>query len=504
MSYDTYRLDCQRLPLQLPGETNADSASSDIPPQKPTHALNKGKAKVVEEPASTVQEHIGIAPAPTTELTLSDEISRLKVGLRLPFAWDRHSELRIVLAHALQEPFKAAGNVDDIQEAIGHLRDVLHRHPNDSARDDVLYLLPDCLLTHAERTGDVSSITEAIRLLDTARELRDPGEPFYCTALSNLALAYITRFDHIGNREDLAHAILLQEEALKLHPERHPHYTQSLAELADSFSRLFRHTGKLEDLVRAIHLFKRGLACSPGVLEAGQISNNLAAALWERCKLTDAYTDIDECITLGENALSLMPDHEYALNNLSAFLSERYRRMGNTEDLSRSVELQWRLLALTRQDHLDRPGWLSNLATNLTKMSFRTEDMSDATKAVTLCREALQLLDKDHPSHSTLTFNLGAHLYFISHHTADITHIRECLGLLGEAVQRCPVEHPEYSRRLGHLADATSLALCFIANAEKTSLPTGIIPWARRLLCFGKATSEDVRCVFCWLGVEEF
>lgn len=80
------------------------------------------------------------------------------------------------------------------------------------------------------------------------------------------------------------------------------------------------------------------------------------------------------------------PDRPAYLNNLSAFLSSRYDRIGNLDDLEAAIGHAHDAVAATPRGHPDRAARLNNLSNRLSSRYDLTSSLDDLEAAIWFAR----------------------------------------------------------------------------------------------------------------------
>jgi tetratricopeptide (TPR) repeat protein len=139
--------------------------------------------------------------------------------------------------------------------------------------------------------------------------------------------------------------------------------------------------------------------------------SNLGNALQARYERAGQEEDLDETITLHEEAVAATPDDHpnlpMYLSNLGNALLARYERAGQEEDLDETITLHEKAVAATPDDHPNLPGRLANLANTLQARFQRTGQQHDLDEAITLHEKAVAATPDDHPNRPRRLANLG-------------------------------------------------------------------------------------------------
>ncbi|EED11432.1 hypothetical protein TSTA_080430 [Talaromyces stipitatus ATCC 10500] len=104
------------------------------------------------------------------------------------------------------------------------------------------------------------------------------------------------------------------------------------------------------------------------------------------------------------------PNRAMYLNNLGAYLGNRYFRTGAMADLEEAIQVGRRAVDATPENQLDRAGRLSNLGAFLSKRYSRTSAMADLEESIQVARQAVEATPDNHPDRVARLSNLGAFL----------------------------------------------------------------------------------------------
>jgi tetratricopeptide (TPR) repeat protein len=189
-----------------------------------------------------------------------------------------------------------------------------------------------------ESAGDESLIHSVIKSLHDAVTEAPPDERGLI--LTNLAIAYLARFQVSGTLSDLDTSIGLSIEATKSRHVDDRGRVGAELNLATALQLRANYLGAPDDLDQAIELFRRGIAGLP----------------------------------------EDHPDRLRMLANLGAALTKKFDRSADLADLDQAIELFRRGIAGLPEDHPDRLRMLANLGAALTK---KFENLGDATNAST-------------------------------------------------------------------------------------------------------------------------
>ncbi|KAG1744588.1 CHAT domain-containing protein [Suillus paluster] len=289
------------------------------------------------------------------------------------------------------------------------------------------------------------------RVTSEALALQPVGHPHRFMSINNLAERLSTRFDHQGNDQDLDNAIVLHSEALALHPIDHPDRFMSFNNLARIIYNRFQYRGNDRDLDEATSLQREALRLCPAVEllrealalrpvghpdRSGPL-NNLGGFLSTRFDRRSNDQDLDYAIVLHNEALALRPvghpDCSGSLNNLGGVLSTRFKRRRNDQDLDYAIVLHRETLALRPVGHPDRSRSLCRVADCLVTRFEHRGNAQDLNESLEKYRYALTLLKPGNPSQSHVHVSI-ARVYLLVHQSG-LDGIGEDIDTLNAAIR---------------------------------------------------------------------
>jgi len=264
---------------------------------------------------------------------------------------------------ALLRRFEREGTAEDLGQGIGAMRLVLTLVVDGTLVEGAARsVLGAMLMRRAERTGSTSDLNESI----TAQELAITAEAdskSRAGRFTNLATAYLTRFDMSGIIADLDEAERCCTEALS--------FEASQADALGAMARMYRSRYRV--------------VADPQLLD----------------RAIEAYRSI---ITKPVGPL----DHALAHNNLSSALRDRYLERDDLSDIDAAVEASRRAVGAAPAGHVQRPMWLENLANNLRCRTIRTGSADDRRDALAAYADALAIAPEGSEVWRTAPSNLGA------------------------------------------------------------------------------------------------
>jgi tetratricopeptide (TPR) repeat protein len=326
---------------------------------------------------------------------LESAITPLRLAIGPEVADDPPTHQRkLMLASALVARFQSGGNQEDIDEAVGILRE----SPSKSAPQ----LLGPALQVRYERYGLVSDLDEAIDLTRRTLASLSPGHPLIGTCHSTLSDSLRLRYEERGDVDDLRKAVA--------------HGRSAVAEPAS------------EQDERAIRL------------------SNLSNALYARFELSGAEADLDEAIRLDRKIVDRMPPGHPALpkykTNLGLSLQARFYVDGNRTHLDEAVAQTWTGINETAADDPLLPGRLSNLGMILLSRFEISNRREDLVAAIAAGRQAIGATAESDPNRALRLASLSNALFVQSQQTRSLIDLSEAIKFAQMSVDACPADSP--------------------------------------------------------------
>ncbi|KAF8191206.1 tetratricopeptide repeat-containing protein [Pholiota molesta] len=306
---------------------------------------------------------------------------------------------------------------------------------------------------------DVATLSYRLYCLEIAVRL----EPIDVKAWIALGDAYDMMYEHGGNNKSLDEQIGVFRHALQLvlllRPAPHPDRSQSLNNLGNALQTRFEQQGAQSDLDEAISLHQEALLLRPAPHPHRSLAlDNLGNALQTRFRQQGVQSDLDEAISLLQEALLLQPaphpDRSLSLNNLALGLLTRFEHQDASIDLDEAISLLQEALLLQPAPHPDSSLFLNNLGNALRTRFEQQGAQSDLDEAISLYREALFLRPAPHPKHFSSLHNLGIALLICFQHYGALSDLDEAISLYREMLLLQPAPHPDHSLSLNSLGNA--------------------------------------------------
>jgi tetratricopeptide (TPR) repeat protein len=319
--------------------------------------------------------------------------------------------------------------------------------------------------------------------------------------LHNLGTQLGNRYSRTGAITDLEEAIRVIQEAVKATPEDHPDWAGYLHNLGIQLRNRYLRTGAITDLEEAIRVAQEAVKATPEDHpdRAGYL-NNLGTQLGDRYSRTGAITDLEEAIQVTQEAIKARPeDHPGQagyLNNLGIRLGDRYLRTGAITDLEEAIRVTQEAVKAKPEDHPDRAGYLNNLGIQLGDRYSRTGAIIDLKEAISYHQSALR-----QPAFPTVRRIVAGRE--ILQYCAIILDWQQAYEASEIAIPLIPkltsrsLENADKQYRLGQVVGLASDAAAVALHAEKGPLVAlGFLEQGRGVLA---ASLEDIRTDILYL-----
>ncbi|KAJ7476610.1 CHAT domain-containing protein [Mycena latifolia] len=383
---------------------------------------------------------------------------------------------------SLLERYQRLGDLGNLEGAMQTAHEAVdltaERHPEMSNRLQNLAL---CLSERYQRLGDLKDLDASLQTNQKAVALTPDGDPDMPSRLQNLSVSFLHRYQRLGDQADLEVAVQNQQKTIDLTPQGHPVRPTRLHNLALSLSEQYKSFGNPTDLElalqkeqEAVNLIAVGDSARPILLQ------NLGVLLAEQFRRLGNLKDLEDSIEIRQEALQLTPhnhpgrahqlqslakaqeavdimkeghpDMPDLLQNLAVSLSERYRRLGNPEDLETALLKNQDAIGLTPEGHPDMPVRLQNLATTLLRRYQRLGDLRDLDGALQQKQKAVKLAPEGHPDRPGFLANFAVSLLERYDRLGDLKDLEGALQNNQKALDLTPAGHPTRPSRLQNLA----------------------------------------------------
>ncbi|MFJ8914214.1 CHAT domain-containing protein [Amycolatopsis sp. NPDC102389] len=366
------------------------------------------------------------------------------------------------------QKFENTGRLEDLRKMIAHGEEMVGAFPQDDEDISVArHNLAIAYLTLFEHAGDSAALDIAIQYEESAISQTPVTYGGRGGMLTNLSGAYLRRFEFGSLDADLAAAVGWGEQAVAAARELKPGRARSRQFLAMTLSNLtlayfarFERYGTVADVRTAIECAEQALEIHPAKSPAdlSEILTNLCSGQLRLYLLYGTSSDLQRAIEWGEQAKwttpSKHPELGGTLSNLSLAYLWRYDRHGDPEDLEVSIEHGERAARVFPAEMPARGAALSNLGTAYLSRFGRTGNPSDLDTSIDWGRQAVAVTasdDRDLGNRLTTVAIACQRRFERNHEHADL---RVAVESAERALAATPIESPESARRLGILAGA--------------------------------------------------
>ncbi len=398
--------------------------------------------------------------------------------------------------------FWAAQRIGDLDRGLELRRQALFlltRVPRDSLEfGDVLSNLARDFLDRYGQTNDIRHLKEYEELVGQLH----PSHMRYATHITNLGIAYGTRY--LGTRAiaDLDEAIRYFKEALARSPAQ-----SQMPALNNLFSR-YEATGEIADLQEAIRFFERSIAEKPAQSlptprgrswldsllgkstdpkvdgespqnRSCRTLSNLGTALIARYSHIGNPADLEQAIQTLEQAVDQSPPGSSELAARLATLGDALRlRYGRTQargDLDAAIQKFDLAVTDAQRGSPDLPSVLISRGIGLIDRYEVAHNVDDLKSAIGDFRRALDKMPAGSPDRPVLLNSLGTGLSKLYGRIGDMADLDEAIRSFDEAVKLAKQRSsktPDIANNLNNLSNA--LAFRYERTGTRADLETAI------------------------------
>ncbi|KAG9083206.1 hypothetical protein FRC06_004655, partial [Ceratobasidium sp. 370] len=380
---------------------------------------------------------------------LRESISCLEQAILIPDTDTDKPSWLSSLGNSFRCRFERLDKFEDIEKSIQYHEQAVLLAPDGSTHKPAcLNNLGLSLVCRFSRYGNIDDLQRSVGYLEQAAKLSTENDPLTPTLFRNLGNFYGLLFTRLGNPSDLEKAISYEETAMLKTPDNHPRIPELLNNLGGWFGRLFELRGSLEALEKSRSYQEQGAALRLGNLE-----------------------DLERSINHHKRAVQLAADDSPSkaglLSNLSASYQRMSRRLGRPEDIKASATCAEQAVHLAPSDHEDRPGYLSNLGNSYFRLFESSGKLGDLENGISCMEQAVFLTPEGHPSKPARLNNLGLSHQELFERFGMLENLDKAVSYLSQAVSLTPDNHPDKPvwltnlgisqdwsfRRLGRLED---------------------------------------------------
>ncbi|CAH0033269.1 unnamed protein product [Clonostachys rhizophaga] len=324
-------------------------------------------------------------------------------------------------------------------------------------------------------------------------------EPEWIGWLGFLGDLYYKQYLCHGSLDDLDRAIILMQKAAEQEQSKSAKGVRKLR-LGVVYGNMHQETGSMEHLKECISLYEEAHSLLPSDHpDVPVLMKCLSTAYRDRSSKTGSIEDLDLSIQRIETSVGIPSGNDFdravRLGHLGTVHEDKFRQLNHLDDLKKSIQYKTEALDLVQKDGQQRAHMVSSLANSYaTRFSGegRERDLGYLDKSIELNHEALRLASTTDWSY--ICYNLGMnyhHRYekFLGRSDTpellekiDMTDLNHSIQLKEHALRETPHKHPSLSTRLSGLGEGYEL-LYYISDEE--------MHWEKSLDCWEKALAYD-------------
>ncbi|KZV62798.1 hypothetical protein PENSPDRAFT_641751 [Peniophora sp. CONT] len=210
--------------------------------------------------------------------------------------------------------FEHNGELGDLEQAILETRRAVELMPGDHRDPYIFSILGNSLMRRYDYTGDLEDLESCVSLHRHATELtldKSADHQTMSSLFNGFGLALFKHFQQRnGELDELDGAIQAYRRALELIPEENADQSSPLSNLCVAFQTRFANTNELNDLTSAISAGRRAINMTPeGHTRLAGLYNTFASCL-EQCAVytKDFIQYLPDAVAMFHRAVELTPD----------------------------------------------------------------------------------------------------------------------------------------------------------------------------------------------------
>ncbi|KAF4868420.1 hypothetical protein CGCSCA1_v012343 [Colletotrichum siamense] len=303
---------------------------------------------------------------------------------------ENQADLRTLLGMMLRQRSQHDHqNVGDLENGITQLREALQLSQSETQKRTALDILTACLHDHFNRTGDESSMNEAVSTGRRLVSLLNREHEDWNRAFIQLARQLTNRALRTGNAAELDEAISIYEDVSDALPDDHFLRLRNVDALSTMYNIRYDRKRQISDNDKAIVMLKDCInRTTQGSQERAIKLLNLGSSLSRRFRRTRLLTHLEEAISKYEEALETpftqanQSVKASCLYSMAQLRHQRYEITGEVAHLDMAVE-QGRLAVTTLADsHPELARAHSNLGSSLQDRATETGRLDDIDSAL--------------------------------------------------------------------------------------------------------------------------
>ncbi|KAJ7683898.1 CHAT domain-containing protein [Mycena rosella] len=336
---------------------------------------------------------------------------------------------------------------------LGHLADLeAALQAEELARDLTprLVSLAVSLLDRFNRTGTTDDIDTALKHAEAGVALTPPGHSTPPGHLQMLSMAFSSRYNSLGNVEDLEASLKHIRMATDLTPADHP---------------------DLPDIQGSIAAAERALTATPqDHPQRASSAVDLALSLLQKYRRLGDIEDLERAQKTAQTAVDqILPDDvnlPELQNILGACLTSRHERSGDAESMEAALQHRLATIAVTAEGHPSLPSQLNNLAVCYLGRYKVLGDLDDLVASAKHGEDAVQQASR-HDSDLSVYLNQLAASFMIRYmRFGNLQDLEAAVKNDQEAVVVTPEGHPDLPRRLSGLTSSLQARYNRLGNLE--------------------------------------
>ncbi|KAI5836960.1 CHAT domain-containing protein [Morchella snyderi] len=289
------------------------------------------------------------------------------------------------------------------------------------------------------------------------------------TIQSNLSCYLGRRYEHLGDPADLDLALEHGKEAVKITNAGDHSLAGRMANLSNRYDARYQRLDDMDDLDRAIEYAEAAVGASK--VQGGDYAytpialDNLSSCLYSRYKRTldsnyleAAIMNINEGIGLVQARMQLEgqdnndPQYIRLLNNLSTYLEDRFKLLGQVDDIEVAITHSESVLSATPDGHPNRAGRLNGLSTRYHIRYLALAKVADLEKSLTLAKALVETTPAGHPQLGPRLSVLSSRYRARFDRIGDIEDLNLAISCAHNAEAATPIGHPQRVLRLMNLS----------------------------------------------------
>ncbi|KAG7411811.1 hypothetical protein Forpe1208_v008360 [Fusarium oxysporum f. sp. rapae] len=357
------------------------------------------------------------------------------------------------LSQALCTSFEQRGHVRDLEEALLIARVVFYaRRTSQHEHGMRVANLSDVLFVHFKRFGMRKDLIDAVRIGKQALNTFPADDTHRTVWKRNMAVKLAELYMRDGTDQDIHESIKFIRYNLERLSQNDETKSENMADLGYALFCRYRRIGRRSDLDEAVQLLREALQSQTpqGYARASRLIN-LGAIL------AFTHENIEEAISIGEQALVWCPDSHYQFPTLQVNVGEwlciRFAEEGDVSDINRAISLCRTALAATPLDSPDRAVRLEILSRCYLRRFEETRVSEDLSEATRLSHQAERTISTDHFGRPRILHTLAATLLTAARQSRQaVSSLEDAIKWERDAIDMLLPSSPERALYLSELS----------------------------------------------------